>query len=171
LRETLVIALAEGGQEMVVAETLASFTAVKTAFDMAKALKNIHDATERDRAVIDLQREILAAQEQQFELIRRVHELEQKIAHFDAWGAEKKRYQLKDYGGNTFAYELKVAEANGEPIHRACSVCFQKGQISILQFGHRESDQDWYDCLECESHRAYGVRVRRDINYEQSSDF
>jgi putative ABC transport system substrate-binding protein len=46
---------------MVVAEALASFNAVKTAFDMARALKDIHDATERDRAVIDLQREILAA--------------------------------------------------------------------------------------------------------------
>jgi uncharacterized protein YlxW (UPF0749 family) len=74
---------------MVVAETLASFNAVKTAFDMAKALKDIHDAAERDRAVIDLQREILAAQEQQFELIRRVHELEQKVARSDAWDAEK----------------------------------------------------------------------------------
>ena len=55
---------------MVVAETLASLNAVKTAFDMAKALQNIHDATARDRAVIDLQCELLLAQEQQFALPR-----------------------------------------------------------------------------------------------------
>jgi hypothetical protein len=42
------------GDKMVVAETLASLNAVKTAFDMAKALQNIHDATARDRAVIEL---------------------------------------------------------------------------------------------------------------------
>ena len=46
---------------MVVAETLASLNAAKTAFDKAKALQNIHDASARDRAVIDLQREILLA--------------------------------------------------------------------------------------------------------------
>ena len=49
------------GNKMVVAETLASLNAAKTAFDKAKALQNIHDASARDRAVIDLQREILLA--------------------------------------------------------------------------------------------------------------
>ena len=156
---------------MVVAETFAGINAFKTAFDMARALKDIHDATERDRVVLDLQREILSAQEQQFELIRRVHELEQKVARSDAWEAEKKRYRLKDYGGNTFAYELKATEANDEPVHRACPTCFQKGQIAILQFSHRESNQDWYDCLECKSHRPYGMASRRDINSEQGSEY
>ena len=70
---------------MVVAETLASLNAVKTAFDMAKALQNIHDATARDRAVIDLQCELLLAQEQQFALAQRVQELQEKVARFEAW--------------------------------------------------------------------------------------
>ena len=35
-------------------------------------------------------------------------------------GNREKAYALKGYGGGTFAYELKEAEANGEPIHRAC---------------------------------------------------
>jgi uncharacterized protein YlxW (UPF0749 family) len=74
--------------------------AAKTAFDMAKALQNIQDASARDRAVIDLQREILLAQEQQFALAQRVHELQEKVARFEAWDAEKKRYQLKDCGGH-----------------------------------------------------------------------
>ena len=133
--------------------------------------KDIHDATARDRAVIDLQREILSAQEQQFELIRRVHELEQKVARADGWEAEKKRFQLKDYGSGTFAYELKASEANGEPIHRTCATCFQKGRISVLQFTHSASNQDWYDCPACQNHRAYGTAIRRDINSEQSPDY
>jgi hypothetical protein len=158
---------------MVVAETYAGLNAVKTAFDMARALKDIHDATERDRVVLDLQREILSAQEQQFALVRRVHELEQIVARADAWEAEKKRYQLKDYGGGTFAYELKASEANGEPIHRACATCFQNGKISILQFDHHSADsgQDWYDCVVCDNHRPYGAPVRRAIDYERPHDY
>jgi Zn finger protein HypA/HybF involved in hydrogenase expression len=156
---------------MVVAETYAGLNAIKTAFDMAKALKDIHNATERDRVALDLQREILSAQEQQFELIRRVHELEEKVARSDAWEAEKKRYQLKDCGSNTFAYELKATEANGEPIHLACANCYQKGQIAILQFSHRSEDQDWYECPACKNRRGYGTRVRRDINSEQGSNY
>jgi hypothetical protein len=156
---------------MVVAETYMGLNAFKTAFDMAKALKDIHNATERDRVVLDLQREILSAQEHQFELIRRVHELEEKVARSDGWNAEKQRYQLTDYGGNTYAYELKATEAKGDPIHRACPTCFQKGQVSILQFSHRESNQDWYDCPECESHRGYGMALRRDINSERDPEY
>ena len=55
-----------------------------------------------------------------------------QVANFETWETEKKRYALKGYGGGTFAYELKEAEANGEPIHRP--VClYQRGRISILQ--------------------------------------
>jgi hypothetical protein len=156
---------------MVVAETYAGLNAIKTAFDMAKALKDIHNATERDRVVLDLQREILSAQEQQSALLRRVHELEDKQARSDAWQAEKKRYQLKDCGSNTFAYELRATEANGEPIHLACANCYQKGQIAILQFSMRSENQDWYQCPACEDRRGYGTRVRRDINSERGSEY
>jgi hypothetical protein len=156
---------------MVVAETLAGFSSIKTAFDMAKALKDIHDTTARDRAVIDLQREILAAQEQQFELIRRVHELEQQVARADGMEAEKRRYQLKDYGSGTFAYELKASEANGEPPHRACATCFQKGGISVLQFSHRSGNQDWYDCPACQNSRGFGTVIRRDSYPEQGPEY
>jgi hypothetical protein len=41
-------------------------------FDMAKALQGIHDATARDRAVIELQKEILSAQAAQTTLLQRV---------------------------------------------------------------------------------------------------
>lgn len=156
---------------MVVSETLAGLSAVKTAFDMAKSLQNIHDATARDRAVIDLQREILTAQAEQFALMERVSKLEKEIATLEAQRSQLQRYQLKDFGGNTFAYELKASEAGGEPIHRVCPTCYQKAKISVLQFSHHESGQDWYDCLECESHRAYGQAVRRDINAEQGSEY
>jgi hypothetical protein len=37
---------------MVVTETIAGLSAIKTAFDMSKALQGIHDAVAHDRAVI-----------------------------------------------------------------------------------------------------------------------
>jgi len=94
------------------------------------------------------------------------------VAQSDAWDAEKKRYQLKDWGGKTFAYELKASEANSEPIHLACAKCYQDGKIAILQFDHRDSEQqDWYECPACKDRRGYGTRVPRDINSEQGSDY
>jgi hypothetical protein len=157
---------------MVVTETIAGLSAVKTAFDMAKALQGIHDAAARDRAVIYLQKEILSAQAAQFELMERVRNLEANLATLEAQRSQMRRYQLKDFGGNTFAYELKDAEANGEPIHRACSTCYQKGNISVLQFSHHESGQDWYECPACEDRRAYGTRIKRDMNPNRyTSDF
>lgn len=154
-----------------ISEAMMGASALKTAFDMAKGLKDISDATIRNGAVIDLQEKILSAQEAQFALVKRVDELEKEMTDLKAKASEKQRYQLKDFGAGTFAYELKESEARGEPIHRACPTCYQKGQISILQFSHRESGQDWYDCLECVSHRAYGSRVPREYTSVSGSDF
>jgi hypothetical protein len=44
-------------------EIFAGLSAIKTAFDIAKGLKDIDDATRRNAAVIELQEKILAAQE------------------------------------------------------------------------------------------------------------
>ena len=46
-----------------VGEVFAGLSALKTAFDIAKGLKDIDDATRRNAAVIELQEKILLAQE------------------------------------------------------------------------------------------------------------
>jgi hypothetical protein len=153
-----------------ISEAMAGASALKTAFDMAKALKDISDATIRNAAVIELQEKILSAQEAQFALVKRVDSLEKEVATLNAQRDQLNRYELKDLGANTFAYALKSSEAKGEPFHLACPSCFQKGQRSILQFSHKESGQDWYDCLICGTHRPYGQRVRRDLSYSGGSD-
>ena len=73
---------------MVAAEVYASLTALKTAFDLARGLKDIDDATRRNAAVIELQEKILAAQSEQAALIERSHELQSRVAQLEAWGAE-----------------------------------------------------------------------------------
>jgi hypothetical protein len=144
---------------------------IKAAGDIAKAITGLRDAQTIQAKVIELQQVILsaqtsalAAQSDQFTLLQQIRELEAKMAKLEAWEAEKKRYQLRDFGGRTFAYELKPQEANGEPIHRICANCYQKGHKSILQFSARSSGQDYYDCHECKTRPAFGV-------YSSSSDY
>jgi hypothetical protein len=113
----------------------------------------------RAAAVIDLQRQILDAQRQQFELVRRNTELQATVAAYEKWDTEAGRYQLKDFGGNTFAHELRADAARGEPIHRLCPNCFSQRRKSILQFDFRTSwGQDKYNCPACKNEFEFGVR-------------
>jgi hypothetical protein len=114
-----------------VGEAIAGLSAFKTMFDMAKALQGIHDATARDRAVIELQKEILAAQAAQTALLQRVGELEKQVAGFETWEAEKQRYELQKFG-NGFAFVLKTGAQPSEPPHEICANCYARGKKSYL---------------------------------------
>jgi uncharacterized protein YlxW (UPF0749 family) len=86
-----------------VAEVFAGLSALKTAFDIAKGLKDIDDAARRNAAVIELQEKILSAQRSQSTLIETVSELEKKIAEMKAWESDKQRYELKAIAPGIFA--------------------------------------------------------------------
>jgi uncharacterized coiled-coil DUF342 family protein len=90
-----------------VGEALAGLSAIKTAFDIAKGLKDIDNATSRNAAVIELQEKILAAREAQSALLDRVGTLEKEVARFETWEREKQRYELKSLGWGAFARMLK----------------------------------------------------------------
>ena len=141
------------------AEVFPGIGSFKQMFDMARALKDMSDQNIRVTTAIDLQQRILEAQEQQSGLARRVAELEAIVAAYEKWDTEAQRYQLKDYGGNTFAWELKAAAANGEPIHRLCPNCFSQRCKSILQFHFRTmNSQDRYNCPACKTEFEFGFR-------------
>jgi len=83
-------------------------------------------------------------------------------------GELEKRYQLKDFGGGTFAYELKESEANGEPIHRLCPTCFQDGKKHILQpRGGNAYKQDMFHCDGCGHTFVFGHRQSPDIHRQR----
>jgi hypothetical protein len=140
-----------------VGEVLAGLSAIKTAFDIAKGLKDIDDAARRNAAVIELQEKILIAQQAQMALVERIGELEKQVERFETWKAEKNRYKLTDYGGGTFAYALKPEEAQGEPEHRICAHCYESGHRALLQFSHKSGGQDYFDCLSCKTQQAFGL--------------
>ena len=118
---------------MVGSEIMLGLNAFKTMFDMAKALKDIDDATRRNAAVIDLQGQILAAQMQQAALIEQVGTLEAKVRSFETWDAEKERYELKNIGDGAMAYMLKPDARGTEPPHWLCPNCYGQRKQGFFQ--------------------------------------
>lgn len=131
-------------------EIFAGIGALKTAFDIAKGLKEIDDATKRNSAVIDLQSTILTAQQAQGELLNENEALKRENAALKAWEAEKQRYELLDLYQGLFAYVPKIGEERGEPPHAICATCYQRGTKSILQTngGPNIHARTW-DCVSC----------------------
>jgi hypothetical protein len=132
-----------------VAEVFAGVGAIKTAFDIAQGLHKIHDVAARDRAVVDLQKELLAAQQAQSELITRVTELEKEISSLKNWEADKARYQLAEISSGIFAFAIKDAMRNGEPFHRICANCCAAGKKVYLQQHIRGQYYDQFKCSGC----------------------
>lgn len=138
-----------------VGEAIAGLGALKTAFDMAKGLKDISDATIRNAAVIELQEKILTAQSAQATLVERVGELEKEVAGFETWDAEKQRYKLSDVGMGSLAYVLKSDAPDAEHPHSICAACFQHRKKSILQ----PDSESWYSVLKCTECKAM-IRIK-----------
>ncbi|UFW82850.1 hypothetical protein BjapCC829_22945 [Bradyrhizobium barranii] len=155
-----------------------AIAALKGANDIAQAMIGLRDAAafqskliEFQGKIIDANASVFAAQDERADLLRQIAELDQELAKLKAEKRKFDRYELKDYGDNSFAYELKASEAHGEPIHRACSTCFNDEKITILQFSHKSEGQDWYDCPRCKKNQHFGTRVRRESYRSHGSDF
>lgn len=139
---------------------------LKAASDIAQAMIGLRDTAAFQAKMIEFQAKIIeannnafAAQDERTALLKQISDLEAKVTRLEAERRELQRYELKDFGGNTFAYSLKESEANGEPIHRACPNCYKQGHISILQFDFRtHGGQDKYVCPSCKTEFTFGHR-------------
>jgi hypothetical protein len=116
------------------AEIFTGLSSLKAAFDIAKGLKDIDDATNRNAAIIELQKKLLAAQADQAQLIETVSQLKKRVAYFEAWETEKERYQLTEIGSCNFAYSLKKSMSGAEPPHYLCANCYHQSKKSILHY-------------------------------------
>jgi hypothetical protein len=139
-----------------VSEIFAGISSLKAAFDMTQALHDIHDAAARDRAVIELQKEILAAQAAQSQLLETVGELKKRVTELETWEAEKQRYDLKDVGRGSLAYVIKESMRGSEPPHQICANCYQHGRKSILQPRGRGMTK-LLVCAECKAEIVVGT--------------
>lgn len=110
------------------------------ALQIARALKDISDASERASKIMELQSTIMDVQSRAIEIqtthsaqIDRIRLLETEIASFKEWNADKKRYELQESRDGVFVYTLKEYMQNGEPAHSICPDCYQSSIKSILQ--------------------------------------
>jgi len=143
-----------------VAEIYGGLAAAKAAFDIAKGLKDIHDATLRNAAVIELQEKILSTQEAQAALIERIGDLEKEVAAFDKWEAEKEKYELKAVSNTGMvAYMLKPDTRDSQPPHWLCTNCYESRKTSIIQYSGDMGRDLHYKCPSCSAtFRTYGER-------------
>ncbi len=135
----------------------AMLTSFKTGFGILGAMKDIRDHALMQQKIGELQDVIMVAQQNAMaaqinalEMGQRITDLQAKLAEAEGWAAEKARYQLKNFGGDTFAYELRPEHAKpGEPIHWLCPTCFDKGEKSIVQTLHTGSTHRVVECRPC----------------------
>jgi len=132
-----------------VGEAIAGLSAIKTAFDIAKGLKEISDATIRNGAIIELQEKILTAQQAQSALIETVSNLEKEVTRLKNWEADKQRYQLAELAPGIVALSIKETMRNGEPFHRICADCAANGKKFYLQQHVRGTYYDEFRCKGC----------------------
>jgi CII-binding regulator of phage lambda lysogenization HflD len=116
-----------------VAEIYGGLSAIKSAFDIAKGLKDIHDATLRNAAIIELQEKLLSAQEAQSALTERVSDLEKQVAAFETWDRDKQKYVMAELPSGTIAYALKPEALASKPFHYICAKCNENRKRSPLQ--------------------------------------
>ena len=91
-------------------------------------------------------------------LLQRVEVLDAKILKTDTWQEEKKRYQLTDCGGETYAYSLKPGMENGEVPHLCCENCFDNRK-SILHLLNGETSRKLYRCYACDKTFRLGAKT------------
>lgn len=115
-------------------------TSLQTAFGLTKLLIGARDTAMVNERVSELQSAILdaphdapAAQSDQFALLERVRSLEKEISDFEAWDAEKQRYEMKVVWRGTTVYSPKEDAGRTEPHHWLCATCYQNRKKSILQ--------------------------------------
>ncbi len=121
-----------------VGEIFAGMTAFNAMFNAAKTLREIDNAVSRNEIAIDLQGQILTAQEAYSTLLKKVDALEKDVARFETWETEKQRYELKEQGHlKVPAYALKEGVQPAEPPHSICPDCYENAKKSILQTIHK----------------------------------
>lgn len=143
-----------------VAEIGAAFEALKIASDTAKSLIQLRDiALVRGKAV-ELQGQILAAQQialdtraREESLISQISELKEQVTQLERWSADKEAYALNEVGTGAFAYVRKPNAEPAEPPHWLCTNCFNNHRKSILQYAGRTGSnrESLYTCPMCEN--------------------
>lgn len=158
-----------------VGEIGAALTSLKTAFDLAKGISEIAKSADIQGAVIGLQHQILQAQEsalsardRESTLLQQIADLKSELATFQSWEQEKARYSLEVLPPGISMYGLIPEQANGEPDHKLCAICFHKGIKTILNSAPYDGQTKW-TCRVCNTNEFTGQRNPRTTTIRRSN--
>jgi len=107
------------------------------------------------RALLEAQSGLFAAQQADAASLARIHDLERQIAEIEDWKAEKARYELKPVGPGASAYVLKAAMEGNQSGPWYCPNCFEGGKKSVYQklprgYSHAATNAPTtYECAAC----------------------
>jgi hypothetical protein len=132
-----------------VAETFGGVATLKSAFDLARRLKDIDDVARRDSAMVRLQQKILDAQHAHGELIEKATALEREVRRLKSWDADIARYQLTEIAPGVVALAIRDDMRAEDPFHMICVNCCCTGRKSYLQQLIRGQYYDEYKCNAC----------------------
>ena len=129
---------------------------LKSANETVKGLIEIRDTAKFGNAIIELQAQIMTAQQGAFAaqaresaLAEEVRDLKARMAELEAWDAEQEKYELTEVPPGVFVFALKESEQSSEPAHWICANCFQHHQKSLLQRSGVRSRRRIYHCANC----------------------
>ncbi len=137
-----------------------ALSSLKAARDISQAMLELKSTADIQLKVIELQGQILTAQNsalnaqsEQYELKKKLSEAEAELVRLLQWETEKQRYSLLEISPGVFSYGLKEESRGTEPGHWLCANCFNKGAKSILQFTSETSTGKLkrYKCHNCNS--------------------
>ena len=133
---------------------LAAFNAIYKSLD---ALQSMKEDSIRIGAILEIQRDLYAAQQQYAALLKTVQELEAKIVEFENWEAEKARYEPRQFEPGVTVYVLKAGEQHAQMGQHFCPRCYHNKKASILQGTDKTfASRKTRDCLECKVELSYG---------------
>lgn len=141
---------------------------INGSIEIVKAVQGVKDSVEANDAVLKLQGDLITLQGKVF-ILHELHsqtlqensDLKDKVREFEDWATQAENYELRDFGGHTFAYALKTEVDTAEPDHYLCATCYQERKKSILQFSFQtNSGQDKYHCNICGNSTLLGHRRR-----------
>ncbi len=129
---------------------------LKTAGDTAQKLIGLRDTAKFGDAIIELQAQImsaqqgaLAAQQREAAMTEEIRNLKSHVTELEAWDREKERYELAELPPGVFVYTVKEEARGGEPPHKLCANCFQQKRKSFLNSGEPTNGITRLHCPSC----------------------
>ena len=118
---------------------------IKAALEILNSLKDLipplrsstqnHPQEALKTRLVELNNLLIAAQENQLAMTKRIRQLEEQVGQMKDWAEEKKRYELRRVGidGQMLVYVLrKPFVQQGETPHEICAPCAEDGKKSYL---------------------------------------